>query len=227
MRIELDVNGIDTRTRSRAAHHTARLPARLLGLTGATCRLRARRLRRLHRAVRRRRRALVSDVRRAGGRLRDNHHRRGNARPRRVVADPGRVLRNAWDAMRLLHAGDDPRRRMRCSRTIQTPTREEIVDAISGNICRCTGYAQIVEAIALAAERMRGANRPRGMTQMSGWRTIPLCLDRPPRARGPPLRRRQGSVRRRRRIAQHEARGAGRPARMPPRASSASTSAPR
>jgi aerobic carbon-monoxide dehydrogenase small subunit len=40
------------------------------------------------------------------------------------------------------------------------PTREEIVEAISGNICRCTGYAQIIEAIALAAERMRGANRP-------------------------------------------------------------------
>src|SRR5712672_666007 len=40
------------------------------------------------------------------------------------------------------------------------PTRDEIVDAISGNICRCTGYAQIVEAIALAAERLRGANRP-------------------------------------------------------------------
>ncbi len=40
------------------------------------------------------------------------------------------------------------------------PTREEIVEAISGNICRCTGYAQIVEAIALAAERMRGANTP-------------------------------------------------------------------
>ena len=39
-----------------------------------------------------------------------------------------------------------------------SPTRDEIVDAISGNICRCTGYAQIVEAIALAAERMRGLN---------------------------------------------------------------------
>jgi len=39
-----------------------------------------------------------------------------------------------------------------------SPTRDEIVDAISGNICRCTGYAQIVEAIALAAERMRGQN---------------------------------------------------------------------
>jgi carbon-monoxide dehydrogenase medium subunit len=41
-----------------------------------------------------------------------------------------------------------------------TPTRDEIVEAISGNICRCTGYTQIVEAIALAAERLRGANRP-------------------------------------------------------------------
>jgi aerobic carbon-monoxide dehydrogenase small subunit len=40
------------------------------------------------------------------------------------------------------------------------PSREDIVDAISGNICRCTGYAQIVDAIALAAERLRGANRP-------------------------------------------------------------------
>jgi carbon-monoxide dehydrogenase small subunit len=40
------------------------------------------------------------------------------------------------------------------------PTRDEIVEAISGNICRCTGYTQIVEAVALAAERLRGANRP-------------------------------------------------------------------
>jgi aerobic carbon-monoxide dehydrogenase small subunit len=40
------------------------------------------------------------------------------------------------------------------------PTPDEIVEAISGNICRCTGYSQIVEAIALAAERMRGLNRP-------------------------------------------------------------------
>jgi len=41
-----------------------------------------------------------------------------------------------------------------------SPSRDEIVDGISGNICRCTGYAQIVEAIALAAERMRGQNDP-------------------------------------------------------------------
>lgn len=39
-----------------------------------------------------------------------------------------------------------------------SPTREDIVDAISGNICRCTGYGQIVEAISLAAERLKGSN---------------------------------------------------------------------
>ena len=40
------------------------------------------------------------------------------------------------------------------------PSRAQIVEAISANICRCTGYAQIVEAVALAAERMRGLNQP-------------------------------------------------------------------
>ena len=35
------------------------------------------------------------------------------------------------------------------------PTREEIRIAISGNICRCTGYHQIVDAIEDAAERYR------------------------------------------------------------------------
>ncbi len=33
------------------------------------------------------------------------------------------------------------------------PSTEEIRDAISGNLCRCTGYQQIVEAIELAAKR--------------------------------------------------------------------------
>ncbi len=35
------------------------------------------------------------------------------------------------------------------------PTREQIVEAISGNICRCTGYAQIVEAVELAAKAVK------------------------------------------------------------------------
>ena len=34
------------------------------------------------------------------------------------------------------------------------PTEEEIRHAISGNICRCTGYQNIVDAVKLAAEKM-------------------------------------------------------------------------
>ncbi len=45
-------------------------------------------------------------------------------------------------------------------RNTPQPTRQEIAEAISGNICRCTGYGQIVEAIALAAERLAAANAP-------------------------------------------------------------------
>jgi carbon-monoxide dehydrogenase small subunit len=37
-----------------------------------------------------------------------------------------------------------------------TATREEIVDALSGNLCRCTGYDPIVAAIQDAAQRMAG-----------------------------------------------------------------------
>jgi carbon-monoxide dehydrogenase small subunit len=41
-----------------------------------------------------------------------------------------------------------------------TPSREDVREAISGNICRCTGYVQIVDAIMLAAERLQGRNQP-------------------------------------------------------------------
>ena len=41
--------------------------------------------------------------------------------------------------------------------TIPNPTDDEIREAIGGNICRCTGYAQIIESIQLAAERLRGS----------------------------------------------------------------------
>ena len=35
------------------------------------------------------------------------------------------------------------------------PSEEQIRDAIGGNLCRCTGYQQIVEAVRLAAERAK------------------------------------------------------------------------
>ena len=38
------------------------------------------------------------------------------------------------------------------------PTREDVVDAICGNICRCTGYEPIIQAVLDAA---RGDNRRR------------------------------------------------------------------
>ncbi|WP_076860204.1 (2Fe-2S)-binding protein [Bradyrhizobium mercantei] len=37
------------------------------------------------------------------------------------------------------------------------PTRDEIREAISGNLCRCTGYQTIIEAIYSAAYEMQGA----------------------------------------------------------------------
>lgn len=36
-----------------------------------------------------------------------------------------------------------------------TPSEDEIRDAMSGNLCRCTGYQNIVVAVQLAASRMR------------------------------------------------------------------------
>jgi len=36
------------------------------------------------------------------------------------------------------------------------PSRDDVIEAISGNICRCTGYEPIVDAILEAAQKMRG-----------------------------------------------------------------------
>ena len=44
----------------------------------------------------------------------------------------------------------------------RAPSDEDIREAIGGNLCRCTGYKQIIDAIKLAAERLRGANAPAG-----------------------------------------------------------------
>ena len=42
-----------------------------------------------------------------------------------------------------------------------SPTRDQIASALSGNLCRCTGYNQIFEAVEDAAARMRGEGASR------------------------------------------------------------------
>ena len=38
-------------------------------------------------------------------------------------------------------------------RRVPSPTDDEIREALSGNLCRCTGYQKILDAVHLAAER--------------------------------------------------------------------------
>ena len=49
---------------------------------------------------------------------------------------------------------------MTCSALLaanKRPSEDEIRRAISGNLCRCTGYLNIVSAVQSAAEKMRAA----------------------------------------------------------------------
>lgn len=42
------------------------------------------------------------------------------------------------------------------------PSEEEIRQAISGNICRCTGYVKIIDSVKYAARLQSRSHRPRG-----------------------------------------------------------------
>ncbi|WP_231184923.1 (2Fe-2S)-binding protein [Haladaptatus sp. DYF46] len=42
------------------------------------------------------------------------------------------------------------------------PSREEIREALEGNLCRCTGYQNIVNAVESAAEKMQGTTAAEG-----------------------------------------------------------------
>jgi aerobic-type carbon monoxide dehydrogenase small subunit (CoxS/CutS family) len=41
-----------------------------------------------------------------------------------------------------------------------TPTRDEIVDMLSGHLCRCTGYTPIVDAIEACGDSTQASGAP-------------------------------------------------------------------
>ena len=105
----------------------------------------------MHRAGRRRERRLVPDARAS---------RRTATRSRRSRASPaatGCIRSSRRSSTRARpSAGSASRasssRRRRCSRTTRTRRRAEIEEGLAGNLCRCAGYEQIIEAVAAAAD---------------------------------------------------------------------------
>ncbi|XVQ06898.1 (2Fe-2S)-binding protein [Spirillospora sp. CA-255316] len=64
-----------------------------------------------------------------------------------------------WEKQGLQCGYCTPGMLMRCVEIIErnpSPTVQEVREQISGNLCRCTGYQYICEAVVAAAERMRG-----------------------------------------------------------------------
>ena len=50
------------------------------------------------------------------------------------------------------------------------PSEEDIREALAGNLCRCTGYQNIVKAVRAAADEMRGAEaRPQVREEEPAW----------------------------------------------------------
>ena len=52
---------------------------------------------------------------------------------------------------------------------IPRPSRDEIKEALAGNLCRCTGYIKILEAVELAAARMAGEEAEPAKETIYGW----------------------------------------------------------
>ena len=127
-----------------------------LGAHRHACRLRARRVRRLHGADRRRAGARLPHARGAGRRRVDPHGRRPRAGARPPLGAAGGVPPPSRAAMRLLHARHPDVARLVSARHAR-PDEAELREFLSGHICRCTGYVPIVAAALDAAKRLRDA----------------------------------------------------------------------
>ena len=85
----------------------------------------------------------------------------GMAKDGDAAPDAGGVLGQPRPPVRLLHAGHDHGRQPSCSPSNPDPTEEEVRTALEGNLCRCTGYHNIVKAVLEAGEHPEGGrSRP-------------------------------------------------------------------
>jgi carbon-monoxide dehydrogenase small subunit len=70
------------------------------------------------------------------------------------------VLKQAFNEMHGLQCGFCTPAMLLSSRALLTrnasPTEHEVRDALHGNLCRCTGYQHIVDAVLLAAQKLQG-----------------------------------------------------------------------
>ena len=71
----------------------------------------------------------------------------GARRRRRAVRRAAGVRRRRRRAVRVLHARAGHGRRTTCSTARRDPTELEIREELSGNLCRCTGYGRIIDAV--------------------------------------------------------------------------------
>ncbi len=90
----------------------------------------------------------------------------GLAQRRRTASDAGCVCRARWFPMRLLHAGADLFRGRVRRRKVTRRMRREIREWMSGNLCRCGAYPNIVAAIKEVAGE--GRMNPFAYTRASG-----------------------------------------------------------
>ena len=77
--------------------------------------------------------------------------------------------------VRVLHSRDGHGGDGRAAESIRIADREEIKERLGGNICRCTGYQKIFDAVEMARDVMNGALSPRALEQPPrNARRIPL-----------------------------------------------------
>ena len=148
--MNLTVNGVDTTIESGPLTSLLDVLREELGVTSPKAGLRAGRLRRLHRARRRRASPLVPDAGRVGRRRRDHARSRASARP-----STWRPIQQAFTHHYAAQCGFCTSGMMMAAQAYidrgGSDDPEAIQEALGGHVCRCTGYVKIIDAVAAVA----------------------------------------------------------------------------